>query len=556
MLTNLPEWQALQAHYQALRGQRMRDSFAKDPERFSRFSVRLGALLLDYSKNRMTAETMSLLGQLATAVNLPQKIQALFSAEPVNSTENRPALHMALRAKHQQTLGGLGTQVMPEVQAVLKQMRDFVEAVHSGELKGSSGKTYRDIVNIGIGGSNLGPLMATQALASYAKADCRFHFVSDVDDYALQEVLALLDPERTLFIVSSKSFTTLETLVNANNCYQWLESRLQPLLPTATKEQLLNSHFVAVTAKLDQAKAFGLHQENIFSIWDWVGGRYSIWSAIGLPLALQIGMDGFEDFLAGAEEADHHFCTAPWTDNIPVILALLGVWYLNFFEAPTQAIIPYDYRMKHLRAYLQQLDMESNGKGITHAGNETSYLTGPIVWGELGLHGQHAFHQLLHQGTHLVPVDFLLVGLKGRKGSSSATHELLIANALSQARALMMGKEAAEFSSELKDKSGSAAERSRLAKHKEIPGNRPSNILFMDELSPKNLGALIAIYEHKIFVQSVIWNVNPFDQWGVELGKTMLPSVLDAFNEDHSLDQHDSSTKNLIRHYKNLKATI
>lgn len=550
LLVKLPVWQALQAHHQQVETQKMRDWFAQDPQRFERFSLRFGGLLFDYSKNRITTETIDLLVQLAVALDLPARIRALFSAEPINITEERPALHVALRNQANTPLRVKQQDVMPLVQQALGKMHRFVDAVCEGSWRGSTGKTIRDVVNIGIGGSHLGPLMTTQALTAKAKSSLRFHFISDVDSVALQEVWGQLDPERTLFIISSKSFTTMETMVNAKSCYAWLEGRL--------KSKQLQPHFVAVTAQIERAKQFGIQEEQIFPIWDWVGGRYSVWSAIGLPLALQIGMEGFQEFLEGAYQADQHFRTADLSQNIPVIMGLLSIWYVNFFEATTQAIIPYAHSLKYLRAYLQQLDMESNGKRITQQGQEANYSTGPIIWGELGIHGQHAFHQLLHQGTHLVPVDFLLVGQQSgiEAGSTLAAHQdLLIANALSQARALMHGKNAEEFTQELASTGLSQSANERLAKHKEIPGNRPSSIFFMDQLDPRTLGALLAFYEHKIFVQSVIWNVNPFDQWGVELGKTILPSVLEDLDQEDLAHQHDSSTRNLILHYKNLKET-
>lgn len=543
-LVKLPEWQALQQHYQQLENQKMSDWFAQDPMRFERFSLRCDDLLFDYSKNRLTSTTLELLIRLALALELPAKIQGLFSAQPVNVTEDRPALHMALRHSIPKSLWVKQTEVRSLVQEALEKMEHFVEKVRAGLWRGSTGKTIQAIVNIGIGGSHLGPLMTTEALSVEAESPLRFHFISDVDQEALQAVWKQLDPERTLFIISSKSFTTTETLVNARSCYRWLEEKLGI--------QALQSHFIAVTAQKEKALHFGIPEEQIFPIWEWVGGRYSVWSAIGLPLALKIGMKEFHAFLAGAAAADRHFCEVDFRENIPVIMALLGIWYVNFFKAPTQAIIPYAYRLRHLRAYLQQLDMESNGKRRTQKGDETLYATGPIIWGELGIHGQHAFHQLLHQGTHLVPVDFIVVGQQAGNGKTEH-QDLLIANALSQARALMQGKQAQAFAEELKAQGLPASEAEQLALHKEIPGNRPSSILFLNKLTPRSLGLLLAFYEHKVFVQSVIWDVNPFDQWGVELGKTMLAAVMDGFLQDQTDLQQDSSTRNLMLHYKRLK---
>ncbi len=542
-LVNLPQWLALQDHYQQVENQKMRDWFTQDSSRFERFSLRCGALLFDYSKNRITTETLDLLVQLAQALDLPAKRSALFSAGPVNVTETRPALHTVLRQPKTKPLWVKEQEVGSLVREALNKMEHFVQRLRQGHWLGATGKPIRTVVNIGIGGSHLGPLMTTEALAATASEKLSFHFIADVDEEALQAVWQQLDPESTLFIISSKSFTTVETILNAKSCYAWLEEKL--------KTSALKAHFVAVTAQIEKAKSFGIPEEQIFPIWDWVGGRYSVWSAIGLPLALQIGMKGFYEFLEGAAAADQHFLEADLEKNIPVIMALLSVWYVNFFKAPTQAIIPYAYRLRHLRAYLQQLDMESNGKRVTQQGVEAPYATGPIIWGELGIHGQHAFHQLLHQGTHLVPIDFILVGREAQKGRS-AHQDILIANALSQARALMQGKSAAEFAQERKAQGLLASETERLAKHQEIPGNRPSSIFFIDQLTPHNLGMLLAFYEHKIFVQSVIWDVNPFDQWGVELGKTILSSVIEGLKQVEVDPQHDSSTKNLMLHYRSL----
>jgi len=547
MLINLPEWQALKMHYQKIKNQHMRHWFQEDPSRFSRFSIRLGDLLFDYSKNRMTDETINLLTNLAATCALPTKISDVFSASHVNTTENRPAMHSALRHQTDTPITIAGQDVMPEIREVQANMQRFVTAIHDGTLQGHTGKPFRDVVNIGIGGSHLGPLLATHALAPHAISSLRFHFISDIDCDALQEVWHRIDPERTLFIISSKSFSTLETLENAHTCYSWLLAQLKsPHLSEQPSQKILNAHFIAITAKPEKARQFGISDERIFPLWDWVGGRYSVWSAIGLPLALQIGMDGFQRFLEGAYAADQHFRTTELHQNIPVLMGLLGVWYVNFFDATTHAIIPYDHRLKHLRPYLQQLDMESNGKSITHAGTEVNYTTGPIVWGELGIHGQHAFHQLLHQGTHLIPVDFLVIGQK-EQNASAAQQDLLVGNALSQARALMNGQAVVD--------AGNAAESAAnfLAKHQAIPGNRPSTMIFLDKLTPKNLGTLLALYEHKVFVQSVIWNINPFDQWGVELGKTLLSSVLSDMQQDKITCSYDSSTEGLMRHYKSLK---
>lgn len=543
MLVKRPEWQALEAHLREVEPQHLRDWFAQDPQRFERFSERCDGLLFDYSKNRVTSETIALLTRLAEALGLPDQIQALFSGEPLNVTEARPALHTALRDSSSTPLWVKQQDVRTLVQTALAQMTSWVNALREGRFCGSTGKPLRDIVNIGIGGSHLGPQMTTQALAGLAEGPLRFHFISDVDSQALQDVFRALDPEATLFIVSSKSFTTLETLANAKRSRSWLLEKLGV--------SDWRPHFVAVTAHPERALAFGIPPEQIFPIWDWVGGRYSIWSAIGLPLALQGGMAAFKEFLAGAEEADRHFRSRELAHNIPVLQALLSVWYINFFKAPTQAVIPYSSRLKYLPAYLQQLDMESNGKRMTCQGREADYATGPILWGELGIHGQHAFHQLLHQGRHLVPVDFILVG--AQNADLDSHQDFLIANALAQAQALMQGKTAAAFIEEEKAQGKGVDAVRALAKHKEIPGNRPSSILFLDALTPRTLGLLLAFYEHKVFVQSVIWNINPFDQWGVELGKSLLPSVLQGMQQAERSPFQDASTRNLILHYKELK---
>lgn len=543
-LVKLPAWLALQAHFLEIKSQRMRDWFEKDSQRFEQFSLSSGGLLFDYSKNHLTAETIHLFMELARSCALPEKIEALFSGKHLNVTEARPALHTALRDSSETPLFVNQENVHLLVKKALAQMSSFVDAVRLGQWRGSTGKPLRDIVNIGIGGSHLGPRMTTQAFANQADGRLRFYFISDVDDEALLDVWQELDPERTLFIVSSKSFKTAETISNAKRCRSWLQDKLG--------HNEWRPHFVAVTAHEEEALDFGVPEKQIFPIWDWVGGRYSIWSAMGLPLALQLGMPQFQEFLAGANDADQHFRSQELQKNIPVLLALLSVWYINFFGASTQAIIPYSSRLKYLPVYLQQLDMESNGKGTNLNGEETDYLTGPILWGELGIHGQHAFHQLLHQGRHLVPVDFILVG--NRLGCDvDPSQDFLIANALAQAQALMQGKSAESFVEELLTQGQSPESAKILAKHKEIPGNRPSSILFLDALTARNLGLLLAFYEHKIFVQSVIWNINPFDQWGVELGKSLLADVLQGLQESNAPKTQDASTRNLILHYKKLK---
>lgn len=543
-LTQQPEWQALQNHKEKIAPFRMQDWFNQDSQRFTRFSLSLEGILLDYSKNRIITETIELLTQLAKATHLTDKIKGLFSGEAINSTEKRPALHTALRAPKTQSVYINNQNIIPTIHATLEKMRQFVEKIHNKTWRGISGKPITDIVNIGIGGSHLGPLMAVSALTEYAKEDLRCHFISNIDSAHLHAVLKKLDPESTLFIISSKSFSTLETVTNAITLKEWLQTQL--------KTDNVTPHFIAITAATEKALAFGIPKENIFTLWDWVGGRYSIWSAIGLPLALLIGMDHFLEFLAGAHAMDQHFQHAEFSQNMPILMGLLSIWYINFFAATHHAIIPYSHSLHYLRSHIQQLDMESNGKSVTQEGHPIHFLTGPVILGEQGCHAQHAFHQLFHQGNHLIPVDFILVG-RG-KYEFNHHHSILVSSGLSQAKALMQGKSYAEALAELSITSHDTEEREQLAKHKVIPGNKPSNILFLDKLTPYNLGALIALYEHKTFVQGAIWNINSFDQWGVELGKELLPSILTSI---HSQDKniHDASTEGLILHYKTLRTT-
>lgn len=541
-ITDLAEWQVLQSHQQKIAREEMQDWFHQDPQRFEKFSLQACGILLDYSKNRMTQETLRLLCELARKMRLSQKINALFSGEIVNSTEKRPALHTALREKNA-ALEIHGNNIMPDIHATLKKMREFIEKIHQNLWLGVTQKPIRDIVNIGIGGSHLGPLMTFRALSEYTHPSLRCHFVSNIDSVHIQEVLKQIDPERTLFIISSKSFSTLETMTNAKTIRSWMQAKL------GTNN--LAPHFIAVTAAHNKALQFGIAEENIFPLWDWVGGRYSIWSAIGLPLALMIGMQRFQEFLDGAYDMDQHFRYAEFSANMPVIMGLLGVWYINFFNANSHAVIPYSHHLHYLRAYLQQLDMESNGKRTSHQGEVVDYATGPIMWGEQGCLGQHAFHQLLLQGQHLVPIDFILAG--NYRSEFSHHHDILVACGLSQAQALMYGKTFDDAYSELISEGYGEFDARELAMHKVIPGNRPSNTLFLEQVSPYHLGALIALYEHKIFVQGVIWNINSFDQWGVELGKQLLPSILENLKNGATHLQQDASTQGLIQHYKNLR---
>ncbi|HFQ14215.1 MAG TPA: glucose-6-phosphate isomerase, partial [Gammaproteobacteria bacterium] len=511
-ITESTTWQALQSHFETLRDRHMRDLFAEDAGRFERFSLRCGDLLLDYSKNRITDETMRLLFALVREAGLADWIERQFRGEKINHTENRAVLHTALRNRSGEPVLLDGQDVMPEVRAELEKIRRLAEAVRQRRWRGVSGQPITDVVNIGIGGSSLGPEMATDALRPWGIHDMRFHFVSNVDENHIMDTLEVLKPETSLFIVSSKSFTTQDTMLNANTARKWF-------LKSVDDVSAIDRHFVAVTANTRAAVEFGIAEENVFRMWDWVGGRYSLWSAIGLPIAISIGMDHFEAMLEGAHEMDRHFRDTPFEQNIPVVLALLGVWYNNFFGAQTQAILPYDQHLSRLPAYLQQADMESNGKYVDRAGREVDYQTGPIIFGEIGIAAQHAFYQLIHQGTKLIPADFL-VSITDYH-CIKEHHRVLMSNVFAQGEALMKGKTAAEAEAELRGL-GLADDAVRaLLPYKVFKGNKPTNTIMFRQLDPRTLGMLIAMYEHKIFVQGVIRNINSFDQWGVELGKQL-----------------------------------
>lgn len=539
-ITHSEAWRNLSSHYAQTRSMDMRDLFAQDPTRFEQFSLHANDICLDYSKNRITAETMQLLFELTKTIDLPHHIDALFSGAEINSTEHRPALHTALRDRSRSTIVINGKDIQPEIEKSLQQLREFSDAIRNQVWRGFSGKPITDIVNIGIGGSDLGPLLATEALAAYATDTLHCHFVSTVDGTQIKSVLNKLNPETTLFILSSKSFNTQETLTNALFAKQWI-------MTATNSSHDLAKHFVAVTANKDKAIAFGIAKDNIFPLWPWVGGRYSVWSAVGLPVILMIGMDNFEAFLAGAYEMDHHFRTAPIQHNMPVILALLGIWYINFFNTQSLAILPYDYSLRRFVDYLQQLEMESNGKSVSHDGIPVSYATAPVIWGQYGTNGQHAFHQLLYQGTSFIPVDFI-IACRHSHGLNQH-HDLLFANCLSQSQALMQGKSFELALQECMNAGLNPQEAEWLAGHKTISGNRPSNTLVLSQLTPHNLGALIALYEHKIFVQGAIWGINSFDQWGVELGKQLTDKILPMLDNDQSTHLNDSSTQGLIKLY-------
>jgi glucose-6-phosphate isomerase len=540
-LTQLSAWKALTAHYQEISDIHMRDMFQQDRERFNKFSLRFNDILFDYSKNRVNQETMRLLFELAQGVDLKAAIECMFAGEKINNTEGRAVLHVALRNRRNRPILTDGADVMPGVNEVLARMREFTEKVRSGQWTGSTGKRITDIVNIGIGGSHLGPAMVCEALKSFAQEGLHVHFVSNLDGTQIVEKLKGLSRETTLFVVVSKTFTTQETITNASTARDWLLSRGGNRVDVA-------KHFVAVSTNAKAVQDFGIDTEQMFEFWDWVGGRYSLWSAVGLCIALYIGMDSFEELLAGAHDMDEHFRTAPFEENMPVILALLGVWYNNFFDADSHAILPYDQYMHRFPAYIQQLDMESNGKRVSRDGEVVDYSTGPIIWGKPGTNGQHAFYQLIHQGTKLIPTDFLApVDTINPIGQH---HTMLLSNFFAQTEALMLGKNQDEVRTELETEELSGDVLEALLPHKVFPGNRPSSSILFQKLLPRTLGALIAMYEHKVYVQSVVWNLNAFDQWGVELGKQLASKILPELEQDGEVSSHDSSTNGLINDYK------
>ena len=543
-LITSPAWQALQAHRQEMEGVTMRMLFRQDPERFARFSLHLDDILFDYSKNRITAKTMTLLLALANQANLAGAIAAMFSGQKINNTEDRAVLHIALRNRSNRPILVDGVNVMDDVNRVLAKVRDFSEKVRGGTWHGYTGKPITDIVNVGIGGSDLGPKMVTMALKPYTRADLRSHFVSNVDGTDMAETLKGLDPQTTLFLIASKTFTTQETMTNAHSARNWF-------LAHAHDESAVAKHFVALSTNEKAVTAFGIDRANMFEFWDWVGGRYSLWSAIGLSIVLAIGMDNFEELLAGAHRVDEYFRTTPFAQNIPVIMGLLGIWYNNFWDAQSQAILPYDEYLSRFPAYFQQGDMESNGKSVTKAGTGVDYSTGPILWGEPGTNGQHAFYQLIHQGTKLIPCDFLAAAQSHNPVGNH--HPILLANFFAQTEALMQGNSADEVRTELTKSGVSSAELERLVPAKTFAGNRPSNSFLYRQLTPHTLGSLIALYEHKIFTQGVIWNINSFDQMGVELGKQLAKAIEPELAGTEAVQSHDSSTNGLINYYKALR---
>ncbi|MGV3573529.1 MAG: glucose-6-phosphate isomerase [Devosia sp.] len=528
----------------SIEGLPMRLLFAEDPNRFQRFSVSGADILLDYSKNRIDEEVMAALFDLARAAGVEERRAQMCEGEHINITEDRAVMHMALRYQGDKPVEVDGKDVMPDVRAVLKAIETYTNAVRSGEIRGHGGEQITDVVNIGIGGSDLGPVMVTLALAPYTRPDLRAHYVSNVDGAHIHDILKGLDPAKTLFIVASKTFTTDETMTNAHSARKWLAGALG--------EEAVPNHFAAVSTNLPACAKFGIREDRIFGFWDWVGGRYSVWSAIGLPVALAVGYDNFAKFLAGADAMDRHFLETPLEKNLPVIMGLLGVWYRNAWGFSTHAVLPYDQRLSRFPAYLQQQDMESNGKSVTLNGKPVGWSTGPIVWGEPGTNGQHAFYQLIHQGTDVIPADFLIAAQPHEK--LPPHHDKLVANVLAQSEALMLGKTEEEVVAELKAQGLDKDKIKELSPHKVFPGNRPSNTLFYKQLTPELLGSLVALYEHKVFVQGVIWNVNSYDQWGVELGKQLAKALLPKVQGEESGEGHDSSTQGLLKFYLANKA--
>ncbi|EMW1168685.1 glucose-6-phosphate isomerase [Escherichia coli] len=539
--TQTAAWQALQKHFDEMKDVTIADLFAKDGDRFSKFSATFDdQMLVDYSKNRITEETLAKLQDLAKECDLAGAIKSMFSGEKINRTENRAVLHVALRNRSNTPILVDGKDVMPEVNAVLEKMKTFSEAIISGEWKGYTGKAITDVVNIGIGGSDLGPYMVTEALRPY-KNHLNMHFVSNVDGTHIAEVLKKVNPETTLFLVASKTFTTQETMTNAHSARDWF-------LKAAGDEKHIAKHFAALSTNAKAVGEFGIDTANMFEFWDWVGGRYSLWSAIGLSIVLSIGFDNFVELLSGAHAMDKHFSTTPAEKNLPVLLALIGIWYNNFFGAETEAILPYDQYMHRFAAYFQQGNMESNGKYVDRNGNVVDYQTGPIIWGEPGTNGQHAFYQLIHQGTKMVPCDFIAPAITHNPLSDH--HQKLLSNFFAQTEALAFGKSREVVEQEYRDQGKDPATLDYVVPFKVFEGNRPTNSILLREITPFSLGALIALYEHKIFTQGVILNIFTFDQWGVELGKQLANRILPELKDDKEISSHDSSTNGLINRYK------
>ena len=537
-------WKSLQQHHESMKKVHMRTIFAKDPQRFSKFSFSFEDFLIDFSKNIVTEETLKLLLQLCTECKLHEAIEAMFEGELINETEQRSVLHTALRNFSGKPAYASGKNIMEDVSRVQKQMKEFCSKIHSGEWKGYTGKKIRFIVNIGIGGSDLGPLMVTEALKPYWKEGIQPFFVSNVDATHIIETLKKVNPEETLFLIASKTFTTQETMTNAHTARAWF-------IAAAKEDVHVAKHFVALSTNEKEVTRFGIDKKNMFEFWDWVGGRYSLWSAIGLSIALTIGYENFETLLKGANSVDEHFRRTPFEKNIPVLMALIGLLYTNFFDAQTEAILPYDQYLHRFAAYFQQGNMESNGKSVDRNGEAVTYRTGPIIWGEPGTNGQHAFYQLIHQGTLLIPCDFIAPAQS--HNPSGDHHPKLLSNFFAQTEALMNGKTEEEVESELERSGKGAEEIARLTPFKIFSGNRPTNSILIRKITPRTLGQLIAFYEHKIFVQGVIWNIFSFDQWGVELGKQLANRILPELENDKEITEHDPSTNGLINAYKKMR---
>jgi len=542
--TQTESWRKLANHFEQMKSVRMKDLFAQDPGRFNKFSLSFNDIMLDYSKNRITEKTLQLLLGLADEAGIKEAIESMFAGEKINQTENRAVLHIALRNRANTPIYVDGTDVMPGVNTVLGKMNVFSGKIISGDWKGYTGKKISDIVNIGIGGSDLGPAMVTEALRPYAKKGLSIHFVSNVAGSHISETLKQLHPETTLFIVASKTFTTQETMTNALSARQWF-------LNQASDQAHVAKHFVAVSTNAAAVTAFGIDKDNMFVFWDWVGGRYSLWSAIGLSISCYIGFENFVELHQGAFEMDQHFRTTPFERNIPVILALIGIWYTNFFGAQTEVILPYDQYLHRFPAYFQQGNMESNGKSVDRNGEKPTYQSGPIIWGEPGTNGQHSFYQLIHQGTRIIPADFLAPAVS--HNPIGEHHDILLSNFFAQTEALMNGKVREQVVAELKRDGKSDEEIKKLAPYKIFAGNKPSNSILFKKLTPKTLGSLIAMYEHKIFVQGIIWNIFSFDQWGVELGKQLAKKIQPELVDDLPVDTHDVSTNGLINAFKEMR---
>lgn len=538
--TTTEAWNKLEAHFKEIKDKQLRSWFKENPNRFNEFSLILNDLLIDYSKNRIDQETINLLIQLANECQLKEAIHAMFSGKHINATEDRAVLHTALRSFSDNNINVDGQDISKDVSDELSKIEGFCNRIHNGEWKGFTGKKITDVVNIGIGGSDLGPLMVTEALRPYHVEGLSVHFVSNVDGSHLYETIKRLNRESTLFLIASKTFTTQETMTNAESAKRWFLEE--------GNDNDIAKHFAALSTNEEKVKAFGIDPKNMFVFWDWVGGRYSLWSAIGTSIALAIGFDNFKKLLSGAHKMDNHFKNAPFEENIPVILALIGIWYNNFFKAESEAILPYDQYLHRFPAYFQQGNMESNGKSIDRNGNTVNYQTGPIIWGEPGTNGQHAFYQLIHQGTKLIPCDFLAAANAHHPWEDH--HEKLLSNFFAQTEALMNGKTEAEAAAELKDSGMSDDEISKLLPYKVFEGNKPTNSILYKELTPEMLGTLIAMYEHKIFVQGVIWNIYSFDQWGVELGKQLAKAVLSEIKSKDKTTNHDSSTNGLMNTFQ------